>query len=207
VDKSKLAVSTYNKIAGIYSNKYFDDLSDTFYINKFLSILPPKSEILEVGSGPGQFVKYIAEKGFKATGIDLSEKMIEIARKKVPEAKFKVMDMRDMKFKDASFDGLMAPYSLIHIPSDEIHQTLRGFSRVLKPNGKLLVIAQNGEADKVIGEPLKEGEITFVNFFTKERLSKFLIEAGFRIFYVEEKETYDPGTMSNRVIYTIAQKV
>lgn len=206
MDKSKLAVSTYNKIAGIYSDKYSEDLSDTPYIDKFLSIVHPKSKILEVGSGPGQFVKYIAGKGFKATGIDLSEKMVEIAKMKVPKAKFEVMDMRDLKFKDETFDGLMAPYSLIHIPSEEINKTLKGFLRVLKPDGKLLIIVQAGEADKIVNEPLKVGEITFVNFFTKERLSKLLIEAGFRIFFMEEKETKDSGAMSNRVIYAIAQK-
>ncbi len=206
MDKSNLAVSTYNKIAGIYTKQYFDDLSDTPYIDKFLSFLPVSSKILEVGCGPGQFVKYLLNKGYQAQGVDLSEEMIHIAKSKVPEGKFQVMDMRKLDFKDKIFDGMMVPYSLIHIPSEEIPQTLKGFARVLKPNGYMLIITQRGEPDRIIVEPLKKDEKMFINFFTKKRLSKFLRESGFTIEYLEETKSQDPDSISDRVLYTIAKK-
>ena len=62
MDKSKLAVNTYNKIADVYTKEYFDDLSDAPFIDKFLELLPLKAKILDIGSGPGQFSKYIKEK-------------------------------------------------------------------------------------------------------------------------------------------------
>lgn len=207
MDKSKLAVSTYERIADIYTKQYFDDLSDNPYIDKFLSFLPIKSKVLEVGCGPGQFVKYLLDKGYQAEGIDLSEKMIGVAKNRVPQGKFQLMDMRKLKFRNSSFDGLMAPYSLIHIPSKEIPQTLRGFIRVLRPNGHILIIAQQGEADKIVNESLKEGEKMFINFFTKGRLSKFLEDVGFKIEYLEEIKSQDPSSMSDRIIYAIAKRL
>lgn len=109
MDKSNFAVSTYNRIADLYANQYFEDLTDVPYIFKFLSLLPEKASILDVGCGPGQFTKYMLEKGYAVDSIDLSSKMIEVAQKRVPGGKFTLMDMRNLTFKTHSFDGLLTP--------------------------------------------------------------------------------------------------
>jgi len=205
-DKSKLAVSTYEKIADIYTKQYFNDLTDASYIDKFLEKLPPKAKILDVGSGPGQFTKYIMDKGYDVIGIDFSKEMVSTAKKMVPNGDFHFMDMRKLEFEDNTFDGLLVAYSLIHIPSEDIPQTLKGFHRVLKPQGYLEIIAQKGEADKVIDEPFMPSEKMFFNFFTKERLKKFLQDADFEIDYQFEADSQDPDSVSDKVIYTIAKK-
>lgn len=116
------------------------------------------------------------------------------------------MDMRDLKFQDESLDGLLAAYSLIHIPSDELAKTLKGFSRILKPDGLVLIIVQAGEPDRIIETPIRKGEKIFVNFFTRNRLANFLNEAGFKIIFQKEKQTKDIDSLSDRVIYMIARK-
>ena len=166
MDKNQIAVSIYNKIADIYTKKYFDDRVDIPYIDKFLSYLSIGSRVLEVGCGPGQFVEYLIEKGYASERIDLSEKMIEVAKKRVPQ----------------------------------------GFARVLKPNGYLLIIAQKGEPDRIVDEPLKIGEKMFINLFTKDRLTKFLTDAGFKIKDIKEAISSDPNQIGDNVIYTIVQK-
>lgn len=206
VDKSKLAVSTYEKIAGIYTKQYFNDLTDTPYIDKFLEKLPKGASILDVGSGPGQFTKYMMDKGYVVAGVDFSEEMLASAKKMVPEGNFQQADMRNLNFQDAEFDGLLVAYSLIHIPSEGILKTLQGFYRLLKPGGYIEIIAQKGEADKVIDEPFMPTEKMFFNFFTKERLAKFLQEAGFEIDYQLETKSQDPDSASDKVICTIARK-
>jgi len=64
MDKSKLAVDTYEKIAGKYAEQYFDDLVDLPYIDNFLAKLPKGGKVLDVGSGAGQFSKHMMDKGF-----------------------------------------------------------------------------------------------------------------------------------------------
>lgn len=206
VDTNKVAVSTYNKIAQIYTNKYFNDLSDAPFIDKFISLLPQNSHILDIGSGPGTFTKYLYEKGFAIEGVDLSEEMIKIAKEKVPNAKFRLMDMRALNFPDTSFEGLLVAYSLIHIPTPDILNTLKGFMKILRPGGIVLFITQKGEPDQVVEEPFKPGEKMFFNFFTKNRLSDLLHTAGFEIIYQEEQSTKDSDSMSDVIIYTIARK-
>ena len=83
MDKSKLAVDTYEKIADKYAQQYFDDLADVPYIDIFLEKLPVNGRILDVGSGPGQFAKHMLEKGFEVIGVDFSKEMVEIDRKSV----------------------------------------------------------------------------------------------------------------------------
>ena len=207
MDKGKFAVSTYNKIADVYTNQYFNDLTDTPYIDRFLEKLPKGAKVLDVGCGPGEFSKYILARGFNIQGIDLSEEMVRLAKNKVPEVKFDVMDMRNLRFKNETFEGLLVAYSLIHIPSDEIAKTLKGFWRVLKKHGYLEIVAQKGDPDKIVDEPLMKGEKMFINFFTKEKLSNYLQAADFNTEYLEERAVQDPNSLSDKVIYVIAQKL
>jgi ubiquinone/menaquinone biosynthesis C-methylase UbiE len=205
-EKTKIVVSTYNKIANIYSDKYFSDRSDFPYVDAFLSYVTTGKKVLDIGSGPGNFSKYLYDKDYEVEGIDLSEKMLEIAKSNVPNVSFTYMDMRTLSFQRESFDGLIAPYSLIHIPTTDIPQTLNGFMEVLKPGGVLLIITQAGEPDRIVDETLIKGLKMFINFFTRNRLKNLLSEAGFETVYQEEKRTKDLDSFSNRVIYTIAQK-
>ncbi len=206
MDKNNIAINTYEKIAKIYTEQYFTDLTDTPYIDKFLEKLAPQSKILDVGSGPGQFTKYMLNKNFDVIGTDYSDEMLKIAEKMTPETKFYKRDMRDIGFENEYFDGLLIAYSLIHIPSEDIPRTLIGFNRILKPNGYLEIIAQSGEADRVIDEGFMPSEKMFFNFFTKERLSTFLQIAGFQVVYQLETASLDPDSGSDKVIYTIARK-
>ncbi len=206
MDKSKLAVDTYEKIASKYATQYFDDMVDIPYIDKFLAKLPKQSKILDVGSGPGQFAKYMCGKGFEVIGIDYSKEMVAIAREKVPNVDFRYMDMRHLDFPNNSFDGVFSAYSLIHIPSKEVVSTLKGFHRVLKAGGYVEIAVQKGEADKIIDEPFMPTEKMFFNFFTEKRITNYLIETGFRIESQELMPIDDAETMSDKVIYIIAKK-
>jgi ubiquinone/menaquinone biosynthesis C-methylase UbiE len=206
MDKSKLAVNTYEKIAGKYADQYFNDMVDMPYIDKFLTKLPKNAKILDVGSGPGQFAKHMIEKGFEVVGLDYSKEMVAIAKEKVPMVDFHYMDMRQLNFPDSSFDGVFSAYSLIHIPSEEVLTTLKGFHRVLKAGGYIEIAVQKGEADKIIDEPFMPTEKMFFNFFTEERITKYLINAGFEVVSQELMSIDDAETMSDKVIYTIAKK-
>lgn len=207
IDKSKLAVNTYEKIAQKYSDQYFNDMVDVPYIDKFLNLLPESGFILDVGSGPGQFAKHMIEKGFKVKGIDFSLEMVKISKEKVQLGDFSQMDMRELNFPDNTFDGLFSAYSLIHIPSEEVLGTLKGFHRVLKSGGYIEIAVQKGEGDKIIDEPFMPSEKMFFNFFTEDRITKYLIKAGFTIVSQEIMGIDDPETMSDKVIYTIAKKL
>lgn len=208
MDKNTITISTYNKIASLYDKAYPVEKLDIKHIKKFISLIPKGGKILDVGCGTGTITKQVSEKGFYVEGIDLSEGMLKQARKNLPEVTFKKMDMRKLDYPDKSFDALLVTYSLIHIPSYEIPNTIKGFYRVLKSGGIMMIFVQKGKPDKLVEEPLMPGKYMFFNFFTKERLSNYLQNAEFKIIYQrEEKGPSYENVPSNYYIYIIAKKV
>lgn len=109
-------------------------------LDQFSVLAQPLGAVLDVGCGAGLPVaQYLVEHGFRTTGIDVSDSMLRLAKRQVPQARFVKLDMTEMgSFGDASFEGIVACYSLIHVPM-ELHQAIiSDFSRLLKPGGALL---------------------------------------------------------------------
>jgi SAM-dependent methyltransferase len=79
----------------------------------FHRLLEPKCRVLDVGSGTGRpFARFLVDRGFDVVGVDISRRMVEIARRNVPEARFRVLSMTEMDY-DNEFDGVVAAYSLL----------------------------------------------------------------------------------------------
>ena len=192
MDKETNVVSVYNRIGDEYFRKYFEFTpEDLPHIERFITYLPKGARILDAGCGPGGGVKYLTDQGYIAEGIDLSPKMIEIAHEQVPEGKFQLMDMGKLEYSDNHFDGIMANYSLIHIPTDELPLVIRELKRVLKDNGVLLILSMKGDPDQLVDEPMAPGMQVFVNFFNLKRLTDLLECEQFEIVHGEETKVVD----------------
>jgi len=108
--KSETVRKGYNKIASIYHeqrNKY----KNKPLLKKFSKQLTKGSGIIDFDCGAGiPVAKFLTDEGYNVTGIDFSEDMVKLTRKNVPDAKFKKMDITNMKFKTDSFDGAVSFY-------------------------------------------------------------------------------------------------
>jgi ubiquinone/menaquinone biosynthesis C-methylase UbiE len=138
-EKRNLVKEGYDKIAEEYQadRHIFDHTKE---LQEFSSLLPKNAKVIDVGCGAGVPVaKFLVESGFKVVGIDFSEKMLRLAGKNVPQATFIKKDMTRLDFADDSFDGLTAFYSIIHVPREKHSRLFKDFSRILKPNGIMLV--------------------------------------------------------------------
>lgn len=198
---------TYNKIAQIYSDRYFDYYkNDLVHLKRFLRKIPDKGEILDAGSGPGGISHFLNLKRYKVVGVDSSSEMVRIATDRIPQALFQEMDIRELVFPEGAFDGVVCSYSLVHIPQKDVLKTLKGFNRVLKTKGVLFLAVHAGEGEKFEEERFAPGERIFVNLFSKEVLKKDLEEAGFEVIYeVVSKAEVDEKFIQNE-IFIVAQK-
>jgi SAM-dependent methyltransferase len=97
----------------------------------------PGTRLLDIASGPGHVAGMAAARGAVATGIDIAESMLAIARPRWPDVEFRQADAHQLPFPDASFDAVTAGFALLHLGRPE--QAVSEFVRVLVPGGTLAV--------------------------------------------------------------------
>ncbi|WP_432982794.1 class I SAM-dependent methyltransferase [Dactylosporangium sp. CA-233914] len=138
--------------------------------------------VADVGCGPGHVTAFLDGLGLDAFGLDLSPGMIEVARREHPGLRFEVGSMTDLPLPDASLGGLVAFWSLIHIPDDELGGVLGHFRRVLRPGAPLLAGFHVGDTDTLKtqgygGHPMR----VRVRRREPERMAEHLRSAGFAV--------------------------
>ncbi len=101
--------------------------------------LSPKSSILDVGCGAGTPVAKYLSADYYVTGVDLSSRMIDLAKTNAPTARFVATDIMTAEFPATHFDAIVSFYALFHIPRQEHEELFRRFADWLKPGGMLLV--------------------------------------------------------------------
>jgi SAM-dependent methyltransferase len=138
----------YYELAELYDRFY----SRVFDYNEFYRILEPEltkrnvSTIMEVACGTGRLMKILEDEGYAVTGLDLSEEMLKIAKKRV-HGRLLNQDMRSIEI-DARFDAVVCMgSSFTYMQSEEdVMNALRSFHRQLREDG--LLIFDNFNADR-----------------------------------------------------------
>jgi len=104
--------------------------------------LPPGARLLDVATGTGQQAFAFAEKASKVVGIDLSEEMLRIARRKnrFPNVSFQQADAAELPFEDDSFDASCVSFALHEMPTSVRERVAREMARVIKPGGSITVV-------------------------------------------------------------------
>ncbi len=100
------------------------------------------SKILDVATGTGQQAFAFAKKGYEVVGIDLSEAMLNVAKKKnkYRNAKFEVADATNLPFEDNSFDVSSVSFALHEMPLKIREKVLKEMVRVTKQKGIIVVV-------------------------------------------------------------------
>src|SRR4029077_5220623 len=116
--------ASYEATAEEYTHNV-QDLAPLESIGKMKKHLSQHAKLLDLGCGSGRDAKIFTEMGVDVTGIDFCSRLIEIATKKAPIAKFQLMDIEALSFPDCSFDGVWAAMSLGHIPKKILPAVLK----------------------------------------------------------------------------------
>jgi ubiquinone/menaquinone biosynthesis C-methylase UbiE len=128
----------YNLIADEFSRTRERTWEEIRFL--FDNYLIPGDKILDLGCGSGRYFLLLKEKGVNYFGIDIAEKLIEIAKNKYPEGNFQIVDALNFQFPTNFFDKVYSIATLHHIPSKEFRlQFLREVKRILKPGGLLIL--------------------------------------------------------------------
>jgi ubiquinone/menaquinone biosynthesis C-methylase UbiE len=148
----------------------------------FVARLSPGSRILDCGCGPGMDSERFDRLGYRVTAIDFADAFVNLARRRAPGVDVCKMDMRSLDFADASFDGVWAAFSLLHLRARELPDTLTGFTRVLGPEGLLFAGLHRGAKTRWVKTRISETSLeTYVQEWRQDEIEGTVRAAGFEI--------------------------
>lgn len=141
--------------------------------------MPKKAHLLDLGCGAGQDARALRRAGFRIVGLDVSQPLLDYARRRSPRLSLVQADIRHLPYIPGSFDGIWAAASLIHLPKPSVQASLRCLAHLTTPGGTLAATFVHGRGSG----PLQRGWIPdrFISRWHKEELALALGRAGWSI--------------------------
>jgi len=141
---------TWSRCADDYVDTFAGITGETVPILMNSAGIRPGIKALEIGSGPGHVADMLAQAGASVSGVDFSEKMVQVARARYPGITFEQADAEQLPFGVDSFDAVVANFVVHHLARPET--ALREVSRVLRPGGRFaFAVWGNPEEQSSIG--------------------------------------------------------
>lgn len=197
-DQVKNTIAVYDTIADKYAVG-MNDYAPEIERRKFSELVSPGGSILDLGCAAGRDSIYFSSKGFRTVGVDLSGKLLTIAKKKSPHLTFLQKDIRNLHFSETSFDGVWACAVLIHLTRDEMKQALKDYFRLLKYRGILFLMMKKGVGETDIAENLSSGVARHFTLFQPQEIEEAVKEAGFTLLETYTWNSNDRYTPSRDV--------
>lgn len=174
------------------------------YTRELLDRLPPGAPVLELGCGQGVPTTRLLAERFSVTGVDISARQLDIARREVPGATFIHADMASLTFPPQSFDGVAAFYSLIHVPREEHAALLERIAGWLRPGGVLVATMGARDNPSDIAEDWLGAPMYWSQW--DATTNRRLIEAaGLRILSAREETADEDGALIT-FLWVVAEK-
>lgn len=183
-----LAAQDYDK-----KEKYLN----SFEKGKFLSLLPEikNKKILDVGAGTGRVSLLLSLAGAQVTALDVSEKILEVLKRKNKKIITVVGEAENLPFEKESFDIVTAAFLVVHLKDPKIF--FDEVYKVLKPDGLFLVSNINQKEPPVV--KTKEGDIQIKSYYHRpEKIKDSLKDLAFSI--EKEEMIFENEVWVNQII-------
>ncbi len=188
----------YDEKWGVYSNT-----SHQQFIQKFLSLLPPHSTVLDAACGAGRYMPMLLEHNHTVVGIDQAQGMLARVREKFPAVQVEKIGLQEMSFAGI-FDGVICMDAMEHVFPEDWQPVLGNFHRALKPQGYLYFTVEVGDAAEIeqefiqgrdLGIPIVHGELpeaseVYHYYPSMEQVRAWSQEAGFEPIEEGEGDGY-----------------
>ncbi|MEX0921096.1 MAG: class I SAM-dependent methyltransferase [Candidatus Pacearchaeota archaeon] len=204
--KSQTITSEWYNETGEKCLRFYKKSQDNeiIQLKEALEKIPRKSKILDAGCGFGKPVaKFLSQKKYQVTGIDISKELIQQARKNAPKAKFKVMSMYDLTFPEKTFDAIVSFFAILHLEKSKVLQVFKKFHQILKDNGYLLFSVNRGKEE---GYFEFFGKKVFFSAYTKKEIEEILRKTGFKIIWKRDFFFETPDGSKEHQLYYFVQK-
>jgi SAM-dependent methyltransferase len=185
--------ASYDAIAEAYTAEHPDSLAgrplELALLTAFVELAraagtagrPP---VADIGSGPGYVTARLHGAGLPVFGVDASPRMVALARRAHPELRFHVGSMTALDLPEETLGGIVALYSIIHVPDDHLPSVFAGFRRVLLPGAPVLLGFQSGDEDGQQRLTERYGQEISLDYYwrTPDTVAAHLEEAGLEVY-------------------------
>lgn len=138
--------------------------------------------VVDVGCGPGTVTAHLTALGLDASGIDLSPRMVEHARRLYPDLRFSVASATELDLAPASLGGVLGWWSLFNLLREALPGVLQTFAEALVPGGQALVGTHVGDGDIARTEGYGGLPVSWTtHLYRPEKLAGMLADAGLEV--------------------------
>jgi len=136
-------ITFFNAHAAADDYNVFSDAANAILIDSFarLTGLGAGARVLDLGCGSGVFTYFLSRRGYSVAGLDLSPKLLDLARRKYPDLEFDEGDVEALPYANASVDGVLLSGIVHHLP--DAGRCAAEVMRVLKPKGRFVAFDPN----------------------------------------------------------------
>ena len=194
----------YDRIAAEYAALRDLDASLPF-LERLNAALVPGSRVLDLGCGAGVPVdRWLIDRGHRVVGLDISDAMLDLARRNVPEADYRQRDMAALADGEFAVDAVVSFFAMFHLDRRRHRDFLRRIRSYLSVGGLLLVTTGRsdweGEED-FLGVPMQWSH------FDQAANRQLIADSGMEILFedlhagnpIDDKETRHPVFLARAV--------
>jgi ubiquinone/menaquinone biosynthesis C-methylase UbiE len=138
--------------------------------------------VADLGCGSGRVAAFMASYGLDAIGVDVSQRMLAVARAAHPHISFEEGRLDALPIETGVLGGAVCWYSIIYTPPDRLGDAFAELTRVLMPGGHLLLAFQAGEGEPVHRTGAYGTNLSLTTYrHSVEEVARQLVDAGFRV--------------------------
>jgi cyclopropane fatty-acyl-phospholipid synthase-like methyltransferase len=190
MDPLQSTIQTWDTLASVYQDKFMDlDLYNDTYDAFCRLVAKPGARIFEIACGPGNITRYLLSQrpDYDILATDAAPNMVELAQKNCPEARFEVMDCRDIGKLPGPFDGVVCGFCLPYLSKEDVNKLIKDIAGLLATGGVFYLSAIEGDYAKSRMETGSTGQSMQMYYYSEAELLASLHSHGFETLEVWRK--------------------
>lgn len=181
MDPYAQTAQTWDKIAGLYQDRFMDLTLYNQTYDALGQTLPQNAKLLELGCGPGNIARYLLQMrpDLSILATDTSYNMLELAKKNNPGLECKLLDARYISQLNSPFDAIIAGFCIPYLSETDVAKLIKDAAVLLHTGGIFYLSFVPGKPEESGNKTGSSGDSCYFYYHRIETIQQELLENGF----------------------------